>query len=651
MKKSAHRDSRNAASSSWRLASSSQAILFAALCASLGTAWAQSTTEPRATNASSPADSGGPVKLQGTGATRSADDSRPTDLVQCDVDRPRGGSASPEGMESSLSEFERYVQRAQGTQAAGTEPVKRLGSELMTPCSGIGSIQDLSTQIPPDYVVGVGDEVLVTLWGSVDADARLTVDRSGRIVLPRVGPILVAGVRYSDLNETISRRVAQVFKNFQVSASLGKLRSIRIYVTGYTKRPGAYTVSSLSTLVNAVMRSGGPTASGSLRQIELRRSGKLISTLDFYDLLLKGDRSGDRSLQADDVIHINAIGPQVAVIGSVNKPAIFELKGQERVDDVLAMAGGFTAVADRSRLTVEHLDRRNEERISELKLPQQGHEAPRNGDIIRSFSAVEAALPQHKQSKRILVEGEVQRPGEYVLPADSKLSDAIQAAGGLTPKAYVFGTDLQRESVRITQQQNYERALRDMETEFTRSTSTRKTASADDASAQAAQAQASSRLIERLRSVKPTGRIVLQLSPGTSNLPELAIENGDRLNIPAQPSTVGVFGSVFNAGSYLYTQGSAIPDVLKLAGGPTRGADTGSIFVVRANGSVVSVRQNSSGWLLGSGNMDGVRAEPGDTVFVPEQMDKTTFIQEAKDWTQILYQFGLGAAALKTIKN
>ena len=580
---------------------------------------------------------GGPIRLQA--ATRSNAE-------------PMGESLTPSPrIEADTfyrpSEFERYVQRAVGADAE----IRRFGAELITGSGRSGMAQEASSQIPQDYVISVGDEILVTLWGSVEADLRLTVDRSGRIVMPRVGPVLVAGVRYADLGPTIDQRVGQVFRNYKLSASLGRLRSIRIYVTGFTQRPGAYTVSSLATLVNALMQAGGPSAAGSFRQVELRRAGKLFSSFDFYDLLLKGDKSADRALQAEDVIHILAVGAQVALLGSVNKPAIFEMKPGETLDDLLGMAGGFTAVADQSRLTVERVQARNDTRVSELALPQQGKQQPRSGDLLRAFSAVDATLSQQRQNKRVRVEGEVLRPGEFILPANSNLSDAIKAAGGLTSGAYLFGTDFSRESVRTVQQANYARALRDLETEFTRSASTQKASTADEATAQATRAQGSTRLIERLRSIEPTGRIVLQLSPAANTLPDLAMEDGDRLLIPARPTTVGVFGSVFNAGSFLYSTGGAVTDFMQLAGGPTRGADTGSVFVLRANGSVVSARQKSRGWLMAGGSLDGVNAEPGDTIFVPEELNKTTFIQEAKDWTQILYQFGIGAAALKTIKN
>ncbi|MDN3545711.1 MAG: SLBB domain-containing protein [Roseateles asaccharophilus] len=563
-------------------------------------------------------------------------------------------------------EFEIYVNkllgwepvnsRIQGSdtqaQSATGEPerellVKRLGAELMMP----SATDDAPRQVPLDYVIGIGDEVQLTLWGSVDADLRLTVDNAGRIVVPRVGPILVAGLRYAELNEAISRRVGQVFKNFQASASLGRLRGIRVYVTGFAQRPGSYNISSLSTIVSALMQAGGPSAAGSFRQIELRRAGKPAVKFDLYDLLLKGNRAADLPLQSEDVVHIGPVGAQLAVLGSINKPVIAEIKPGETIDDALNMAGGFNPVADRSRISIERLSERNDRRVTELALPAQSSQPLSNGDILRAFSSVAATLPQHKQYKRVRVEGEVQRPGEYVLAPNSTINEAIQAAGGMTPLAYVFGTEFSRESVRIKQQENYERALRDLETEFARATSTQRALTADESAAQAARATGTTRLIERLRAVKPTGRVVLQLSADATSLPELTLEEGDRIMIPPRPTTVGVFGSVFNNGSFLWKSGSSVDDALRLAGGPTRGADTSSTFVLRANGSVISAQQTSGGWVSFGSALANVAALPGDTVFVPEEMNKTTFMQSAKEWTQILYQFGLGAAALKTIKN
>ncbi len=543
------------------------------------------------------------------------------------------------------NEFERFVQSAAGS----LTPIRRLGAALLTSSSKESSDGELSPLVPEDYVVTPGDEVLVAFWGSVDADFRLLVDRAGRINIPRVGAVHVAGLRQTELKPAIARRASQVFRNFEVSATVGQIRGARIFVTGAVQRPGTYHLSSMSTAVGALMKAGGPSEAGSFRDIEIRRGSQLIAKLDLYDLLLKGDRTADRILQGGDVVHVGPVGAQVGVIGSVNTEAVVELRPNETVADAIRMAGGFASLADRSRVAIEPLQARGGARTLELQLPQDGARPLAAGDVIRVFSAAASSLPTKDQNRRVRVEGEVHKPGDYILAPNSTIADAIRAAGGLTGQAFVFGTEFNRESVRRIQLENYQRAIRDLETELSRNSATQRAANAEQAAAVAASVSSGNRLIERLKAVQPSGRIVLQLGPEAKELPPLALEDGDRILIPARPSTVGIFGSVFNSGSYLLSAGSRIDDMLQLAGGPTRGADLNSLFVVRLNGSVVSARQNS-GWFSGS-KIGSTLALPGDTVFVPEELDKSTFMQEAKEWTQILYQFGLGAAALKTIRN
>jgi protein involved in polysaccharide export with SLBB domain len=558
-----------------------------------------------------------------------------------DLDPPEASEPRAVAAPYVPGEFERFVQ------VLANGDVRRLGAELVTG-SAESRAGDLGASVPPEYVLAPGDEVLLLLWGSVDADLRLVVDRAGRISVPRVGTIQVAGVRYGDLPAVVERRVAQIFKNFQLSVSLGQLRGIRVFVTGFVLKPGTYTVSALSTVVGALMRAGGPSAAGSFRQVELKRGGSLIARLDLYDLLLRGDRSADRLIQAGDVVHVGPVGTQAAVIGSVNRAVVVEMAQGEGVAQALAMAGGFSAVADRSRVAIERLQERTSQRVAELALPRDAALPLNHGDVLRAFSATEAVLSTQRQNKRVRVDGEVQRPGEYVLAPNSTLQDALRAAGGLAPSAFIYGTQFTRESVRATQQENYERALRDLETDFARASGTQRVSSSDQAVQSQAQAQATSRLIDRLRSLKPSGRVVLQLAPTSQELPQLALEDGDRLYVPPRPTTVGVFGSVFNTGSYIYSDGRSLGDYLRLAGGPTKGADEDSIFVVRSNGQVVSGRQSGGGSWFSTSKIGAVSAEPGDTVFVPEEMDKTTFVQAAKDWTQILYQFGIGLAGIKS---
>lgn len=544
-------------------------------------------------------------------------------------------------------EFELYIQGV-----TGDTTTRRFGSEfVIDAASARGVAQDTSPQVPGDYKVAPGDEVLVSIWGSVDADLRLTVDRTGRVNIPRVGSVVVSGLQVPDVATAIERQARRVFKNFDLSVSLGQLRNIRVFVTGFAVRPGAYAVSSLSTLSTVVFgRSGGPSASGSFRDIELRRAGRTVAKLDLYDLMLFGRRDADQPIQSDDVIHIGPIGRQVALIGSVNKPAIFEVRDNETLSDLMRMGGGFNSVADRSRVAIERVRDRSDQHVRQLTLPADSTAPLDAGDLVRTFSAIDAILPLQRQNKRVRVEGEVQRPGTFILPPESTVSDALKAAGGLTPAAYLFGTEFNRESVRLGQQVNYERALRDIELELSRKSTAAGVRSSEEAAAQAQQQLASERLLNRLRESRPSGRVVLQLPPGSTELPNLAMEDGDRLFVPARPSTVGVFGSVFNAGSYLFNDSRKVDDYLRLAGSPTRGADKTSIFVVRANGSVISAQQGEGGWFgVGSSRINDLATLPGDTIFVPEESNKTTFLQNAKDWTQVLYQLGLGLAAIKVI--
>ena len=605
-----------------------------------------------AANAQSGANSGtdpvgGPIRLRQPQQAPAATATQPGTQTQDDT-RDGGRAEAPDRTPRYRpGEFELYIQGV-----TGDANTRRFGSEfVIDAASARNTAQDTSPPVPADYKVAPGDELMVTMWGSVDADLRLTVDRTGRVNIPRVGSVMVSGQQVPEVAAAIERQARRVFKNFELNVSLGQLRNIRVFVTGFAVRPGAYTVSSLSTLSTVVFgRSGGPSASGSFRDIELRRAGRTVAKLDLYDLMLFGRRDADQAIQSDDVIHIGPIGRQVALIGSINKPAIFEVRDKETLSDLLRMGGGFNSVADRSRVAVERVSERNDRRVRQLALPADAAAPLDAGDLVRTFSAIDAVLPLQRQNKRVRVEGEVQRPGTFILPPDSTVSDALKMAGGLTPAAYLFGTEFNRESVRLSQQTNYERALRDIELELSRKSTAAGVRTTDEAAAQAQQQLASERLLARLRESRPSGRVVLQLPPGSAELPNLAMEDGDRIFVPARPSTVGVFGSVFNAGSYLFNESRRVDDYLRLAGSPTRGADKTSIFVVRANGSVISAQQGDGGWFgVGSNKINDLTTLPGDTIFVPEESNKTTFLQNAKDWTQVLYQLGLGLAAIKVI--
>jgi protein involved in polysaccharide export with SLBB domain len=637
--------------------------------------------------------------------------------------------------------------------------------------------------VTPDYLIGPGDELLIRAWGQIDVNYRATVDRTGTIYLPKVGAISVAGVRYDQINDVVRGAVGRVFKNFDLSVTMGRLRSIQVFVVGQVRRPGSYTVSSLSTLVNALFASGGPSKRGSMRDIELKRQGKTVTSFDLYDLLASGDKSHDVQLLPGDVIYVAPVGPLVALAGSANVPAIYELKGNETFGDLLHYAGGMTTTAggqhafvDRIeknvRMTTEfaldgsgmkqelhdgdiirllhisprfdnaiilrgnvavpgrypwragmrvkdliptreslvteefwkrqnalainpesrsfqlrgrqsqqeqeypyqqygnppygnrpseiapagtasgqpspqgtnqpysnqnqpyynssgfpmeqpdyndqrqQMSRTEAERKAEEELKNQvkrsaaeinweyaviqrmnpedltTHLLPFNlgkaisgdvtqnlvlqpGDVITIFSQSDMQVPIGQQSKFVRLEGEFESAGVYQVQPGETLRHLITRVGGFTPQAYLYGAEFTRESVREDQQERLDQYVNDLEKSIERGASSQRNLTPEEALAERQSVEGQRRLLDKLRQLKATGRIVLELKPNASSLselPDLVLEDGDRLLVPFRPATVNVIGSVYNTNSFIYKPGKTFGEYLKLAGGATQRA-------------------------------------------------------------------------------
>ena len=274
------------------------------------------------------------------------------------------------------------------------------------------------------------------------------------------------------------------------------------------------------------------------------------------------------------------------------------------------------------------------------------------GDEISIFTRNEIAVPQEKQAKYVRVDGEVPNAGIYrVLPGET-LRQFVMRVGGVTGKAYLYGAEFTRESTRAQQQKRLDEALDKLEAEAARAASERSQGAVnkDEAETLGQQVQAQKALIVKLRQVKATGRIVLELprnGASLKNIPDLALEDGDHLLIPAKPSTVSVFGAVYNQNDFIYRDGKRVGDYLGQAGGPTKDADKGSVYLVKADGSVVSRQQR--GWFFNG--FDGQNVVPGDAIVVPEDLIKFNLSKELKDWTQIFYQFTLGVVGIKVLKG
>ncbi len=240
----------------------------------------------------------------------------------------------------------------------------------------------------------------------------------------------LAGVKYANLEDLLKREIGRVFRNFEISASLAQLRTIEIFALGNAKSPGRYTISSLSTLVNALFASGGPSASGSMRNIELKREGKTIANFDVYDLLVFGDKSKDVPLLPGDVIYIPPVGPQIAIAGSVNVPAIYEIKNED-LREAIRLAGGLTSMAGGQQLSIERIENHTSRTVETLSLDAHGLSTKlQDGDVIR----VTAILPRFDNA--VTLRGNVANPGRYPWKKGMRLSDLIPNKDVLLTRAF-----------------------------------------------------------------------------------------------------------------------------------------------------------------------------------------------------------------------
>lgn len=274
--------------------------------------------------------------------------------------------------------------------------------------------------VPSNYVLGPGDELLIHVWGKIDLDTRVTVDRNGQIFVPTVGTLTVAGLRYEQLQSFLHSSIATLYKDFDLNVTLGQLRSIQVFVLGSARQPGVYTISSLSTLVNALFTSGGPSATGSMRHIQLRRNDQVVTEFDLYDLLRNGDKSHDVQLLPGDVIYIPPAGQQVAIIGSVNEPGIYEIKGDETVASALANAGGATNLADQDRVLLERIENHEEREAESFALDDSGLKRTlRDGDLLRIYPL------SPRFDNAVTLRGNVGEPGRYAWHEGMRVSDLI----------------------------------------------------------------------------------------------------------------------------------------------------------------------------------------------------------------------------------
>lgn len=665
------------------------------------------------------------------------------------------------------NDFQALVCEALGTRL----PV--FGSDLFTKAPSTFSPVE-NVPVAGDYRLQPGDEFELTVWGQVNMQQRLRVDNNGDVFVPQVGKFNVSGVAFSDLEGRINMEVGRLFRNYQLSVTMGRLNQLAVFVTGFANKPGRYNVSSVSTLLNALFASGGPSQQGTLRRVELKRDGKLVGSFDLYALLLNGDKRADLRLQAGDVIHIPAVGERVAIAGQVKVPAIYELNRNETLADLMKWAGGLTTTASSLQASLERIINRENRTVDQVDLKRAGGlnladgdivqiypmssryenmvsirgsiglaqrvrwkpgmtikdlipsremlltpaywnrvnnavdtrtmgegslrydlkrdesteinwdyavierirpddfgtelitfnlakaiagDAANNlqlqsGDAISIFSKNDVRVPAEKRTRYVRVEGELAVPGVYSVQPGETLRQLVARAGGLSRHAYLYGAVFTRASIRDEQQKMLTEAVDRYEREVEAAAAAKLSDATlkENVSATEAELQRNRQRVKAMRNVKAPGRVAFEFDSfkvGLKDVPDIELEDGDNLYIPRLPSTINVFGAVNSPSAYLYSRNKNVGDYLDSAGGYNRLADKGGVYVLRANGTAYGV--NSTGWFS---TIAGYQPAPGDAIVVPEQLERgLSFTQNLKEWTSILYQFGLGAAGLKVLKD
>lgn len=486
---------------------------------------------------------------------------------------------------SETSEFQRFVRDATG------KVLPIFGAEFFANAPAtFAPIQN--SPVPSDYPLGPGDEVLIRGWGTVEIDYRATIDRNGLVNVPTIGSIVLGGVRAGDAEAVIRGAIAKYYKGVTLNVTFGQLRAITVYVVGQARRPGTYTVSSMSTLVTALFASGGPNANGSMRRVQVKRGGKVAAELDLYAFIAKGDKAGDAKLQDGDTIFIPAVSGYVALTGSVNSPAIYELRtADDTVELMLDFAGGLPVVADPRRAFLERIDpqQRQPRRVEELALDSDGlKKTLKNGDLLTILSVT----PEFANA--ITLRGNVDQPIRVPFKSGMRVSDLIPSREFLVTRASV-----QRQNQALLRDEDNHRELQGIrDAQGNRELSGNREASGNR-ELQSSSASLASRIgnmidpinwdyaaLERVnRADLSTSLIPFNLGKALDNpvsQDNIALQPGDivtvfsqndvRVPIAKQRVFVRVEGEVNVPGVYQMSSGENLIGLLGRAGGPTGNA-------------------------------------------------------------------------------
>ncbi len=292
--------------------------------------------------------------------------------------------------------------------------------------------------VSPDYVMGPGDEVEILMWGRLDEAFISVIDSEGALYLPKIGSLAVAGLTFFELKKLIKRKV-EAITGVNANVSMGRLRTIDVFIVGEAKQPATYAISSLSTVISALYAAGGPSKNGSLRGITISRSGAVVATLDLYDFFIRGMKNNDIRLQTGDTIFIPVLGPVVGVSGAVRRPAIYEMKGEQNLGELIELAGGILPTGELQNVAVERVEGHRRRVIKSFSLSSSFY--PSDDEnlkmLLRDFDVIKIYPVWGRVSQVVYLEGHVKYPRAYELKSGMRLRDIIPSYNSLLPEPFL----------------------------------------------------------------------------------------------------------------------------------------------------------------------------------------------------------------------
>jgi len=462
-----------------------------------------------------------------------------------------------------------------------TPRLERFGEDVFI--NGTGNLDELPMDLPagPDYVVGPGDGLTISLTGGISQRLERVVDREGRIALPEVGAVEVSGRSMGDVQHLVQTVLRGQFRGVDADVSLSRIRTVRVYVTGDVERPGPYDVSSLSTPLNALYLAGGPTSEGSLRVVLHYRGKQLVQEVDLYDLLLHGVRGDVQRLQAGDTIQVPPLKGQVTIEGMVRRPAVYELNGEKDLAEALELAGGVLPSGTLRHIDVERVESHEARTMLRLDIPETDSDAGVNkaledftvqdGDKIK----ITPILPY--ADKTVYLDGHVSRPGKFAYTDGMKVTDLIKSYKDVLPEPSITHAEI----IRLSQPDFAPEVL---------------TFNLGDALAGKDQ----DLVLKPFDIVRVFGRFDFE-----------------------DPPVITVTGEVRDPGDHLTNGVAHLRDAVYLAGGTTRDAllTDAQVFRKTSTGELEVINVNLSKALDGDAK-DNIALEPKDRVFIHRDLNK-----------------------------